>query len=76
MGLRQMIEHAMTRRHLDAYVDNEIVDPALAEKVARHIAACPVCNADAETTSVVKHRLSLRRFLPRHASNRTTPNES
>ncbi len=75
MALRRMIEHVMTRRYLDAYVDDEIIDPALAKRVGRHIAECPMCNAHANTTTVVKHRLSLRRFLPGHAGNRTKPNE-
>jgi anti-sigma factor RsiW len=65
MALRRIIEHVMTRRYLDAHVDDEITDPALAEKVARHISECPMCSAHADTTTVVKHRLSLRRFLPR-----------
>lgn len=75
MALRRMIEHVRTGRYLDAYVDGEITDPALADKVARHIAACPMCSADADITSVLKHRLSLRRFLPGSAGHRTTPND-
>jgi len=34
-----------------------------------------MCDRAARTTMVVKHRLSLRRFLPLHAANRVQRDE-
>jgi anti-sigma factor RsiW len=66
MSIRPAIEHLRYRRFLDAHVDGELADPAHARRVADHVDGCPMCRDAARTTEVVKHRLSLRRFLPTH----------
>ncbi len=70
MSMLGMVEHLRYRRYLDAHVDGEVTDPNLARRVAEHIARCPMCGHDAHTTTVLKHRLSLRRFLPTHTRTR------
>ena len=70
MSVRRRVDHLRLRRYLDAYVDGEIDDSRLAHDMADHVAHCPMCAATARTTTVVKHRLSLRRFLPSHTATR------
>lgn len=61
--MRGRLEHLRYRRYLDAYVDQEL-EGDLSARVGRHVRSCEMCAAAARTTQVVKHRLSLRRFLP------------
>ncbi len=74
VSLRRPIEHLRYRRYLDAHVDSEL-DAELAGRVAVHVADCPMCTGAANTTAVVKHRLSLRRFLPSHSARRVRREE-
>lgn len=70
MSLSGLFEHLRYRRFLDAHVDGELTNPAQAGRVAAHVARCPMCGDAARTTAVLKHRLSLRRFLPTHTTTR------
>jgi anti-sigma factor RsiW len=76
MSIRIAIEHLRYRRFLDAHVDGELADQARARRVADHVDRCPMCREAAHTTEVVKHRLSLRRFLPTHQRARVRREES
>ncbi|MGD9701204.1 MAG: hypothetical protein AB7Q42_12720 [Acidimicrobiia bacterium] len=64
MSMLGRIEHLRYRRYLDAHVDGELADAELDRRVALHVERCPMCGQAARVTAVVKHRLSLRRFLP------------
>ncbi|MGE0139353.1 MAG: hypothetical protein AB7R77_16175 [Ilumatobacteraceae bacterium] len=75
MSVWTAIEHLHYRRYLDAHVDGELADPAHACRVADHVDRCPICRDAAHTTEVVKHRLSLRRFLPTHQRTRSRREE-
>lgn len=70
MSMLGLLEHVRYRRFLDAHVDGELADPAHARRVAEHVARCPMCGDAADATAVIKHRLSLRRFLPTHTRTR------
>jgi anti-sigma factor RsiW len=72
--MRRRIEHMRYRRYLDAHVDGEL-DAELAGRVADHVENCPMCTGAANTTAVVKHRLSLRRLLPSHTAHRVRREE-
>jgi anti-sigma factor RsiW len=64
MSVRRSVEHLRLRRHLDAYIDGEIVDRALSVRVGTHIARCPMCRAAARSTMLVKYRLASGRYRP------------
>ncbi len=70
MSMLGLIEHLRCRRFLDAHVDGELADSDVARRVAEHVDRCPMCGHAARTTAVLKHRLSLRRFLPTHTRTR------
>jgi anti-sigma factor RsiW len=73
--MRRRIEHMRYRRYLDAHVDGEL-GAELAGRVADHVANCPMCSGAANATALVKHRLSLRRFLPSHTAHRVPREEN
>ncbi|MEJ7562587.1 MAG: hypothetical protein WKF45_08705 [Ilumatobacteraceae bacterium] len=75
MSVLRRVEHLRYRGYLDAHVDGELDDSRLAHAVVDHVTRCPMCDRAARTTMVVKHRLSLRQFLPSHAANRVQRDE-
>jgi predicted anti-sigma-YlaC factor YlaD len=76
MSIRAAVDHIRYRHLLDAYVDRELADHELTRRVAEHVDRCPLCRDTAHTTRVVKHRLSLRRFLPTQHQTRVRREES
>ncbi|CAN5433200.1 hypothetical protein BH18ACT3_BH18ACT3_08800 [soil metagenome] len=68
MSVLRRVEHLRFRGYLDAHVDGELDESRLAHAVADHVTRCPTCAGAARTTRVVKHRLSLQRFVPSHAA--------
>lgn len=52
-----LIDHLRYRRHLDAHVDEELTGN-LANRVAIHVAICPMCRREAELTVRIKRSLA------------------